>query len=123
MKKLIISLFIILIISCEKNNSPDAFTVATSLTGVWVEKTLRLDTMEFNSLLASSHQSVYYKSQQNFKGYTYRLNTDSILLQSFDFSSGSVSCYFNFNNLKQFVISKFFQRSSLPATVQFQKIN
>ena len=123
MKKLIIFLFIILIISCGKNKSSDALTNPENLTGLWVEKTLRLDTMEFNSFLASSTQSIYFRSQQNFKGYHYQIKADSILLLSFGSSTGFVPYYFNFNNPKQFIISNFFQRPGLPATIQFQKIN
>ena len=119
MKKLAIFLFAALIIYCKKDKLKD---IPTALTGLWVEKTLRLDTMEFNSFLASSTQSIYFRSQQSFKGYHYQIKTDSILLLSFGSSSGFNSYYFNFNNSNNFTVSNFFQRSALPATVQFEKI-
>ena len=116
MRKLVFFLFAALIISCRKENTEGSFE------GIWVEKTLRLDTLEFNPLISSSHQSVYLRSQQSRIGYNYQVKTDSILLKSFVSSGGFNSYYFNFNSSKKFTINNFFQRPALPATIQFEKI-
>ena len=116
MRKMVIFLFAVLIISCRKENAEGSFQ------GIWVEKTLRLDTLEFNPLISSSHQSVYLRSQQSYIGYSYQIKTDSILLKSFGSSGGFNSYYFNFNNSKIFTISNFFQSPALSAMIQFEKI-
>ncbi|MBC7875492.1 MAG: hypothetical protein H7Y01_15935 [Ferruginibacter sp.] len=118
MRKLAIFLLTVLLISCKKDESEDF-----SHGDVWVEKTLRLDTIEFNSLLASSFNSMYFRSLQYMNGYNYQVKTDSILLRSFASSSLVFNpYYFNHNSSNQFTISNFFQRASLPAIVQFEKI-
>ncbi len=116
MKKLAIILITALIISCKKEQAEP------SLRGVWVEKTLRQDTLDIGNPLASDPQSIYLKSQQSFTGYFYRTKPDSILIQRFG-SFGAFSAYhFNFDNSKQFTISNFFQRPALPAIIQFEKL-
>ena len=117
MGKLIVFLSLVLIISCGKDESYDP------IRGVWVEKTLRLDTILFNSVLSSSHQSVYVTSGQTFTGYNYQIKTDTILLKSFGGSSGFSAYYFRFSSVRQFAISNFFQNPSLPATIQFIRID
>ena len=116
MRKMVFFLFAVLIISCRKENAEGSFQ------GIWVEKTLRLDTLEFNPLISSSHQSVYLRSQQSHIGYHYQVKTDSILLKSFGSSGGFNPYYFNFNNSKKFTINNFFQRPALPVMIQFEKI-
>jgi len=116
MRKMVVFLFAVLVISCKKESTEGSFQ------GIWVEKTLRLDTLEFNPLVSSSFQSIYLRSQQSYIGYTYQVKTDSILLKSFGSSGGFNPYYFNFNNSKNFTISNFFQRPALPATIQFEKI-
>jgi hypothetical protein len=118
MRKLAILWLTILTISCKKDKSEDV------LQGdVWVEKTLRLDTIEFNNPLSSSFNSMYFASAQYRNAYTYQVKTDSILLKSFTSSSMLFNAYyFSQNSSTQFTISNFFQRTSLPAIVQFEKI-
>jgi hypothetical protein len=116
MRKIVVFLFAVLIISCRKESGEGSFR------GIWVEKTLRLDTLEFNPAVSSSLQSVYLSSPQTHIGYSYQIKTDSILLKSFASPGGFNSYYFNFNNSKKFTINNFFQRPALPATIQFEKI-
>jgi len=116
MQKLFILILIVLIVSCRKNASEFLFK------GIWVEKTLQLDTIEFNPSYSSSTQSIYLSSQQTHLGYNYQVKTDSILLKSFGSAGGFSPYYFFVNSSHQFTISNFYQRSSLPPTIQFEKI-
>ncbi len=116
MSKMVIFLFAVLIISCRKENAESSFQ------GIWVEKTLRLDTLEFNPLISSSFQSIYLRSQQSHIGYNYQIKSDSIFLKTFGSSGGFNSYYFNIDNSKKITISNFYQRPALPATIQFEKI-
>ena len=117
MKKLAIFLFAVLLISCSKDESGIPFK------GIWVEKTQRLDTMEFGSLYMSCLECFYLRSQQLNTGYNFKIKTDTILLERFGSSGGLSAYYFKENNTNQFTISNFFQRPTLPAMVQFEKIH
>lgn len=116
MIKLVIFLSAVLAISCKKEKSEP------SLRGVWIEKTLRLDTLDIGNPLASDPQSIYLRSQQSFTCYFYRTKPDSILIQQFGSFGAFSSYYFNFDNSNQFTISNFFQRPALPAILQFERL-
>ena len=118
MKQLVVSILLSLVISCKKDADEDSFK------GVWVEKTMRLDTVEFNSILSSTHQSLYLRSQSPVisMGYNYQVKTDSLLLKSFPSPGPFVSYYFNFNSSKEFTISNFFMRPGLSSVVRFEKM-
>ena len=116
MKKLLPFLLAALVIACKKDAAVDPFH------GVWVEKTMRQDTVEFNPIYASSHQTLYFRAQSNPTAYFYQVKTDSILLKGFGSSGSFNPYYFNFNGTKEFTIGNFFMRPGLPAIVRFEKI-
>lgn len=116
MKILAVFLLGLLFFTCKKDAAENSFS------GIWVEKSMRQDTVEFNPIYASSTQSVYYRAQSSPTGYFYQVKTDSILLKGFGSSGPFNPYYFNFNGTKEFTISNFFMRPGLPAIVRFEKI-
>lgn len=108
--------------ACKKSG-----TSSSTLQGIWIEKTQRLDTIDFDNLVFSTSTSpvFYLRSQPNGYNslYNYSFKTDSILLRSFYSSySGFYAYYFEQNNSSLFTISNFYHKPSLPAILQFERI-
>lgn len=135
MKLLWFLLVAILITACKKNK-----TNLSPLQGLWAEKSLRLDSIEFNnefSTPADNKFSLYLKSKpyidtsqnRNFpithSGiYSYYLEGEYIFLYSFYSSSTLYNKYdFKLSDDKQrFIIKRFYSRNSLPAFIEFETI-
>lgn len=131
-------LIILLISACSKSAGP-----RTILEGVWVEKTYRLDTLDFdkgNAFGNASEQNhtVYFGSRSfvdttlnpiypvvNTSFYAYRLGSDSIYLRNFlSSSTGFQPRFFKMNSGEQsFQVSKFYIRTGLFSYIlEFQRI-
>jgi len=120
MRKLTIFLSAVLVIACNKDKS------ASSLHGTWVEKTMRLDTLDFgdNAFLFSDHKIFYLRSNPYWDMYRYNIDGDTIRLNSMNSSYGGLFPYsFKINSTVSFTIGKFYNRAGLPATLEFVKIN
>jgi hypothetical protein len=128
MRKLLIFLFPVLIASCKKDSS------AGTLEGVWIEKNFRLDTLDFDNPITKSsfklRSASYWDLAQNPTHpinhsaiYRYEIETDTIKLNSFYSSYSGLFAYkFKFNSPTDFIIGKFYNRTSLPAIPEFEKI-
>jgi hypothetical protein len=123
MRKLLFFLFLFFnIIACKKSG-----TSSDTLQGVWIEKTQRLDTINFDNLAFSTSNPPTFDLRSQPAGYSslynYSFKTDSILLRSFFSSySGFYVYYFKQTNSSLFSISNFYHKPSLPATLQFERI-
>jgi hypothetical protein len=124
-----------LVISCKKSTTDSG----NILNGVWVEKTLRLDTIDFtiNNLVDATTPSFEFKSNPfidssistihpiyNGTIYYYKLEPNAIELLPMT-SSSLVYRTVGFtiaNNKNEFTIGKFYIRSSLPDTIGFIKL-
>lgn len=122
-KLLVFFLFPILVASCKKE-------AESSLRGVWIEKSLRLDTLEFDNANFKLRSSAYWDLSQNPNFpinhsaiYRYQLDNDSIRLNSFYSSYSGLFAYkFKLNSSTDLIIGKFYSRTSLPAILEFEKI-
>ncbi|MES2776975.1 MAG: hypothetical protein V4722_22550 [Bacteroidota bacterium] len=138
MKKLFPALFIVMIFvgtACKKTKID-----LDNLSGIWVEKTLRLDTLDFDRQHQAglSLPSVYLRSRpyndpalnpnypiNHSNIYQYYFSGDTMHLRSFVSSS---SLYVPFHcelvaGAGAIRIAKFYNRQSLPSVIEFQKIN
>lgn len=140
MKSLLIYLaFILLLGSCKKQAGSDS-----RLSGIWVETTLGLDTLDFNynNLIDYSGN---YEGIISFRTNTY---TDSVLNPNYPVNHSTLYEYYFENNiniirLRDFLsssthflpysfsvspdnnlitVSKFYLRRQLPATLTFRKV-
>ncbi len=125
MKYLILILLFIFLYACSKDDAP------IPPSGIWVEQSLRLDTLDFESNRNSLSPNGGYSTlsfKSNPPSYwaisSYYLQSDSIFLRSF------VSSFYGFASYKfqmaanqqTFEVSRFYNRNSLPATLTFEKI-
>jgi hypothetical protein len=128
-------LFAISIMACKKNA-----THVPPLQGLWIEKSLRLDSMDFSNTFPSTDENKfsfdlksrpYIDVSQNpnypinhSAGYRYYLEGQYIFLNSFYSSSTYYSKYdFQLSDDKRsFTIKRFYSRNSLPAFIEFERI-
>lgn len=114
----------------------------SKLSGIWVEQSLRLDTLDFENtayLTTSSDTigSVQFRCKpftdvainpnfpiNNSTFYNYYLQTDSLFLRNFLSSySGFYRYSFTMNSSQQsFSVARFYNRNSLPATITFKRM-
>jgi hypothetical protein len=132
MKKLFpLIVCLITLMACKKTKTTEPI-----LEGLWVEKSLRLDTLNFsyNNLFGPA---MYLRSAPytdtvlnpmypvNHSGiYSYLLSGDSLKLRNFASSSSLLPTYkFSFvAGGNAFTVGKFYNRRELPAVIEFQKI-
>ena len=126
----------IIICSCSKNSDS-----VSPYQGLWVEKTNRLDTFDFekgNSFGSiSSYPTVFFRSKpftdlslnpnfpiNNSAIYSYYVKSDSIFLRNFLSSSMNFPSFrFQFNNdQRSFQIGKFYTRTGLASVLEFERI-
>ena len=124
-------LFIGLIASCSKDTNPPS-----PVQGVWIEKTLRLDTLDFDKLSSSTDYFTTYFGSKSFIDtslnpiinttfFYYYLKTDSIYLRNFFSSSLSFQPYkFQISSdQKSLLITKFYTRTGLTLSIlEFDRI-
>ena len=130
-----IALMLITASACKKSNSKQL------VFGVWVEKSLRLDTLDFDiqNLIDATEPTVNFLSKpytdtvlnpvfpvSHASLYNYLLNDNKTNIQlrsHFRSSTGydSYSILFSTNGTA-FTIGKFYNRRSLPAVIEFEKI-
>ncbi len=126
-------LYLTLASSCKKD------TPNNPLNGIWVEKTLRLDTIDFtiNNLIDATEQSFEFKSKPfidssistihpiyNSTIYNYKLEPNAIALLPLT-SSSMIYKTVDFNmaaNKETFTIGKFYIRTALPNIIEFVKL-
>jgi hypothetical protein len=128
MRKWLIFLLPVLIASCKKDNA------SGPMQGIWVEKNLRLDTVEFNNVFTGSsfklRSAAYWDLSQNptypinhSSIYHYEIYQDTIKLNSINSSYSGLFAYkFNLNTSSSFIIGKFYSRTALPAILEFERI-
>jgi len=118
MRKLLLFILPLFIITaCKKETTSD------SLEGLWIETTLRLDTIDFDGGSFGSTPAFDLRSQPYRSLYNYSLRTDSIRLRSF-FSSYSrfYSYFFRREDSRRFTIGNFYNRPGLPTRIRFERI-
>ena len=135
MKKLSAILLIIICLSsaCKKSKTE------LLIFGIWVEKSLRLDTLDFNiqNLIDATEPTVNFLSNTytdtvlnpNFpvshaSMYHYKLLNNTLQLRSLFSSSGRYQSYpISFSaDGKMLSIGKFYNRRALPQIIEFEKI-
>ncbi len=138
MRLLFLILSFCFFVSCQKQK-----TAPKSFPGVWVETTLRLDTLDFEygnlidwggiGLVLNFRTNTYQDTvlNSNFPvshsgSYVYYFTNDNktINLRNFISSStnfGALSFTLSFD-LKKFTIDKFYNRRALPAVIEFVRI-
>jgi len=120
MRKFLLFIFPLFVITaCKKETTSD------NLQGLWIETTLRLDTIDFENLAFSTSDppTFDFRSQPYRSLYNYSLRTDSILLRSFFSSySGFYSYYFRREDARRFMIANFYNRPGLPARIRFERL-
>ncbi len=130
---------VLLFSACAKNKT----AVATAFSGVWVESTLKLDTLDFEY-----GNLIDWSGQGNVLSFRSNIYTDTVLNPNFPVShSASYQYYFTGNktklnlrnfissstyfgeftftlsaDLKKFTIDKFYNRRVLPAVIEFVRI-
>jgi hypothetical protein len=130
---------LLLVISCTKKSA----IIPTALSGIWVETTLRLDTLDFEINNLIDNNSGYTVANFSTNSYTdtvlnpnypvnhssiynYYLNTDSSkIFMRCMLSSFSGFNQYNFimqGSQQRFSIDKFYNRRALPATIEFLRI-
>lgn len=140
MKTLLFALSLLsLTASCKKNKGSNT----SGLQGVWVETTLRLDTLDFeiNNLIdnSSGYAAVNFKTNtyndtvlnpnypvNHSSFYHYYLDSRQTVM-NLKSAYSSYSGFFTYKfalqaNGKQFSIDKFYLRRSLPSTIEFIRI-
>ena len=127
-------LFIGLLASCSKDTNPPS-----PVQGIWIEKTLRLDTLDFDKISSSADYSTTYFGSKSFIDtslnpkypiinttfFYYYLKTDSIYLRNFFSSSLSFQPYkFQISSdQKSLLITKFYTRTGLTLSIlEFDRI-
>ncbi|MDI9364194.1 MAG: hypothetical protein QM541_04525 [Flavobacterium sp.] len=135
MKLVIVILFVTFFITCTKDNTP------VTLSGIWVEQSLRLDTFDFvaGDTLGTyrGYKTLGFKCKpfsdvsinpnypiNNSAFFAYYYTADSLFLLNFISSSLTFQkCKFQMStNQQTFNVSRFYNRNSLPATLTFEKI-
>lgn len=125
MKPVISLILLSLLLSCSKNS-----TTILPPSGIWIEQSLRLDTLDFESangtFTSSGYSTLLFKSNPPsfWSISSYYFKTDSIFLRSF-LSSSTLFASYKFQmatNQQTFNVSRFYNRNSLPATLTFEKI-
>jgi hypothetical protein len=138
MRLLFLILPVCFFVSCQKQKSkPVAFQ------GVWVESSLRLDTLDFEygnlidwsgvGLILDFRTNIYVDTvlNPNFPvshsgSYTYYFSNDKKIIYLRNFNSSSTYFgTFTFTlsaDLKRFIIDKFYNRRALPAVIEFVRI-
>ncbi len=132
MKKLFqLIVCLITLMACKKTK-----TTEPNLEGLWVEKSLRLDTLNFGynnlfgpamNLLSAPYADTVLNPNfpVNHSGlYSYLIVGDSIKIRNFASSSSFLPTYkFAFiAGGNAFTVGKFYNRRALPAVIEFQKI-
>ncbi len=122
--------------SCSKENTSDK-----RLSGLWVEATLRLDTLDFSSMdvmdRSSQHLLVVFRSRpyqdisinpdypvNHSSWYDYYFEADKIFMRSM-YSSSSFFGSYEFLMLpgdSAFTVKRFYGRNSLPGTIRFDRL-
>ena len=134
----VITASLVLLVSCRKHTNSHHSVNPKSLQGVWIEKTLRLDTLDFDeSKLTFGDSTVFLKSKvlwdysisttypvQVSSIYSYYISGDSIYLYNF---VSSCLCYGNYwfkmnNDQSAFQIARFYRRNSLPDIIEFERM-
>jgi hypothetical protein len=107
--------------SCKKDE-----TTPEDLSGVWVETSQEIDTMDFEGpILFNNHPTFDLRSQvRTFNSlYNYRIDRDSIRLRSVASSfSGYYAYSYRRENATTFSVRNFFGRPTLPPTIRFRRI-
>lgn len=146
MKPLLLFTLLALVIACKKDGKEvNYFADTKSSRGVWVEKSLRLDTLDFDSgpkleTNYANSSSVMFKSKAYIDT---TVNPDYLVnhsaLYSYYFADTSVnviymrsmlspsSVYNRYtfvvsNDRKSFTIQRFYGRNALPGLIQFVRI-
>jgi hypothetical protein len=135
MKLILIVLIAISLVSCSKDNSP-----LPPLQGLWVEKTLRIDSIQFSddfSRPSENRFSFYFKSHPytdvtlnpNFpinhsSIFTFYIEGQYIFLYNTYSSSLTYNKYdFQLSADRQsFTIKRFYSRNILPPVIEFERI-
>lgn len=128
-------LLISLLACCNKHTTS---AINQKPQGVWIEKTLRLDTLDFDkpkSIFGDStvffNAKIYWDYSIsttypviNSAIYNYYISGDSIYL--YNYSSSCWKCYakyrFKMNSQTNFQVTKFYKRNSLPDILEFERI-
>jgi hypothetical protein len=126
----------LIIISCSKDNK-DTPEPSSEVSGKWIEKTQRLDTIDFEPgypgtmgnnkvlylqakpFMDPSVSTVYPRIYSSMYGYYFEQNY--IYLRSF-FSSSLAYNKYSFRwttGRKSFIVKKFYDRKSLPSEIEF----
>ena len=138
MRLFLLILFVYFFVSCQKQK-----TVSKGFLGVWVESSLRLDTLDFEygnlidwsgvGLVLNFRTNTYLDTvlNPNFPvshsgSYTYYFTNDNKIINLRNFiSSSTYFGAFTFTllpDLKKFTIDKFYNRRALPAVIEFIRI-
>lgn len=132
MKLITCLLLLMLIGSCTRNVNS-----ISQIQGLWVEKTLRLDTLDFDAHQFSSnnYSSVLFNSQPFMDtsvssslihlsaAYLYYYKTDSICMYNMISSAFLFRSYsFVREGTETFKVTRFYQRNALPSTIEFERI-
>jgi hypothetical protein len=139
MRPLLLLCFLALCCACKKDAVP--FTSVFGLKGMWVEKSLRLDTVDLKNIPSGTDfngrpylrlgsaayndptASLFYR-QHHSNFFSYYLEEDAINLLS-GFSSSLIYTKFEFAwgpDRKSFTIKRFYNRKELPDTIVFERI-
>lgn len=125
MKQAALIIILFLLLSCTKNT-----TSVSTLSGIWVEQTLRLDTLDFElgdkfgTVNGNKTFFLNSSSSTNTNVYSYYFKLDTIRLSSVVSSFaffGSYKFKMRTNN-RFFDVERFYNRNSLPTTITFEKI-
>lgn len=137
MRLTVISVIVVFLLSaCAKETA-----TPSKLSGIWVEQSLRLDTLDFDnkSLLSTNSDTigtVQFRCRpftdvainpnfpiNNSTFYNYYLKTDSLFLRNFLSSySGFYRYSFTMHSEQSFSVARFYNRNTLPATITFTRI-
>jgi len=124
-------------VGCTKNT-----TKSSMLAGIWVEQSLRLDTLDFDktpnfTTNSDSIGTVQFRCKpftditinpsfpvNNSTFYNYYVKDDSLFLRNF---LSSYSGFYGFkytmsNSEESFSVARFYNRNTLPATITFTRI-
>lgn len=134
---IILVLMVGCLISCKK----DYNKTSKRLSGVWVEASLRVDTLDFNYMdlidRGGDNPSVAFKSRpstdvsinpdypvNHSSWYDYYFKDNKIFMRS-TYSSSSFFGEYDFlmeTNQQEFSIKRFYGRKSLPETIRFERL-
>lgn len=127
---------VFLLYACAKETA-----APSKLSGIWVEQSLRFDTLDFDNKVFLSTNSdtigtVQFRCKpftdvainpnfpiNNSTFYNYYLKADSLFLRNFLSSySGFYRYSFTMNSEQSFSVARFYNRNMLPATITFKRI-